>query len=477
VIKKYFFFFLSSIGLLSARETRSNHSYQALGFTRLPTVEITAEVDGMVSHITQSELYGKRKMSVYYNNNANAEEIKNKLSEEKQIQMAIDSSLFVNINAVNDFGLKYGAFLELNANTTKNSFNENLNVNQSFLYGEFIYGKIEFGATEGASQKMKVGAETLVRGRKNGINGAYLNFVNLPSLSKNSSAGAVPPPLYILVPQHPTAHGGFGLGFNNLLYKCDFDGNGKLELLDPLDPAAPSGPEIDCFKKYATGADSDNYYLNLDEMSNAVKISYYTPELYGLQLGVSYTPDTGDRGVGSRNSSSNDINDISNIIEYGAIYADTFYGIGVSLGYTAQSGKTEALQLADGSTDEYEPFRNDLESTQFGGILSFYGLSIGASVGNWGESLQYKTLIEKNKGKYETFGMSYEFGPLILSGTHFSSIFQENKYTANSFNLDYKMSRNFLPYIEITKFKFNTTETEIEENKGTIIRTGFNLTF
>jgi hypothetical protein len=455
------------IKITSAREYRSNHSYQALGFTRLPQFSFGATINAMVvKPIIKSDdnIYsGYQLKGVYDGINKNDLTLNNRFFEDNLLYFALDSNIKFTISAVNDFGFIYGAIVDLNANTTPSSQNKSINANadSAYIYSEFVYGKIEFGSVDGASSKLKIDAGNLLRNKRDGINGRYLDFVNLPSIGDVS-------PLYILTPQHPTGHGGFGIGFNNLLFQCDINGNKQID--DP--------DEMNCYNENATNINNNNYIINTRGMENSLKISYYTPEISGFIAGISFTPDTGNRGAASWNNTSLKSGDIDNVFEYGLNYSNTFYGAGIIVGFTGQIGKNESRK-EDAENTNY--FREDLNSIQYGIILSYYGLSFSASKGDWDRSLQYKDESEdeknKNKGDYITAGISYEFGPLLISGTYFKSTFQKNNYNAISLNIDYKLSKSFLPYIEYTQYSFKANDDTIKINQGNVITGGFILFF
>lgn len=447
---------------LAYSQPRSNHSYRNLGFTQIPTVSIGGYIDVNGALPTQEDLYSNEMLQnilTYVDGAAliDPDGAKNRATDD--LNFSGEASLLFKVNGINDYGFKYGAVMQLNANSTYNSWNNDLNATKAVMYGEGIFGKVEFGNELGASQKMKVDASTFARAA-GGISGKYLNYINLPSIVSGTVPSATP--LFILIPQLPTAHGGFGVGFNNLFYLCDYNGNGKLD----------AGAEMACYNE----SSDYNYHLGFEQMQNATKISYYTPEIYGFQAGVSYTPDTGNIGVGGRLSSKLDTGDIDEVIEYGITYTQTFYGLGVSASFTGEKGKSESKILNTGGG--YTSFREDLNAYQYGINLSFFGLTAGGSIGNWQNSLyNIKNDAGKGDGKYKTFGVAYEFAGFNASFGYFDSEFQDNKYTAFSVGIDYKVANGFMPYIEYTNFKFEPTDTNIAENNGSVILAGFILNF
>ena len=453
-----------------SKDVESNHSYRNLGFTQAPTVSIGGSIDVLgalpkqdgtrttgdgtsADPFKDEDTYSQEKLGGTLNNRATDD-----------ISIAGDATLLFTLNGINDYGFKYGALMELNANSTYASWNDNLNSNRAYIYGELLLGKFEIGAEQGASQKMKVDAATFARGA-GGINGKYLNFINLPSVVTSTGALSASSPLFILIPELPTAHGGYAMGFNNLSYTCDINGDGTVDI-------TTAGQEKECFEKYG----NDNYRLRFQEMQTAMKVSYYTPEIYGFQAGVSYTPDTGNRGTSGFLTSKLNTGDIDDVLEYGLSYSDTFEGLSVALSYTGQVGKSESKKL-DSVTGKYKSFRKDLNASQYGANISFFGLTFGGSMGNWNDSLFYTTEATKGKGTYSTLGMAYEFGPVNASVGYMQSEFQDNQYKAYSIDFDYKVAKGFLPYVEFTSFDFKPKDSSIVKNKGYVILSGFLLNF
>lgn len=445
---------------LYAQNVRSNHSYKNLGFTQVPTISVGGYIDVSAAMPTQESIYSKEVLDnvISYNDTGayTINGVKNRATDD--VNFAGEASLIFTVNGLNDYGFKYGAVLELNANSTYNSWNKDLNATRSFIYGEGLFGKFEIGNELGASQKMKVDASTFARGA-GGINGKYLNYINMPSIATGSTYNNTP--LFILIPELPTAHGGFGAGYNNVLYTCDFNGNNMID-----------ADELDCYYNNS----GDNYRYNFEDMQNATKISYYTPEIYGFQFGISYTPDTGNRGVSGQLSSKLDTGDIDEVVEAGISYTNTFKGLGISIAATGQMGKSESKKLD--LNGNYTSFREDLEAYQIGANLSYYGLILGGSIGNWGTSLYNKEYdAGKGEGTYMTVGLGYEFAGFNGSITYITSEFQDNEYTAYSIGVDYKVAKGFLPYLEYTGFEFKDASGLTQNNSGSVILAGVIINF
>lgn len=434
----------------------SNHSYRNLGFTQVPTVSIGGHIDVNGAQASQEDYYSTEQITVYDTRTTTAT-INNRATDD--IKLSTEASLLFKVNGINDYGFKYGAVFELNANSTQNSWNNDTNSTKSYIYGESFLGKFEVGNELGVSKKMKVDASTFARAA-GGINGKYLNYINLPSSQDQDS------PLFILIPELPTSHGGYAVGFNNLLYLCDINGDGNIIGTN----------ETDCYAENA----NENFQLNLQKMENATKVSYYTPEIAGFQLGVSYTPDTGDKGTSGRLSSKLDTGDLESVFEYGATFKQTFYGIDLALSATGESGNSQTK--TGNNTIGYIEKRENLAAYQFGGKISYFGLTVGGSIGNWQNSLNYIPTTgspDEEDGTYQTIGLAYEFGPVNASIGYFSSEFQKNQYEAYSIGIDFKVAKGFMPYIEYTKFDFqpDVLNSNALENTGSVILAGFLLNF
>lgn len=418
-----------------------------------------------------------------------------------QNNLTNDSEIYIKVGAISDSGLKYGAVVEFEANTAINGVDSIFGARKSFIFTESRAGKFEFGNNLAANQKMKVGPSIFARAA-GGINGKYLEHINAPMLANstqvnngvnticNGGVGAdaclqVKLPRFILIPQSPVAHGGYAQGFYN--------GNN-----------AQNSDGVYSFNNNAQhGGLSDNRFSNssnaglairngsFGQMEDATKISYYTPRINGWQLGSSFTPNTGDSGT-SISISSNNSGNIENVISWGLNYVDSFGNLGFAVSATGEHGEFQNTKLPTidaADPNNYQIVRNRLNAYDTGFMLTYFGFTIGASYGYWGTSLQpnkgiyscnynatqpltAQTCNATNAGKkfvaanYYTTGLAYEFGPIAFSLTTMSSNFQKNKYQAQSFGVDYKITRGIMPYVEITKFKFTANQPQASDIGG-----------
>lgn len=313
----------------------------------------------------------------------------------------------------NKFGMMIKAESEVSSAQNKGT----INLDQAFIYGDSNdYGKIEIGDNVAVNQKMKVAPSNLARGN-GGINGNYLKFINLPNSSQ-----------FILLAQSPIAHSGAALSGGNL------NQNSILILR--------------------------NNSFNGSE--DATKISYFSPRFEGLQIGLSYTPSTASSVISSTvfNGKTNSFNDVLTVA---ANYGNSLGNLDYALSATTEQGKSNS------ST------QNNLSAFDVGASISYFGFRVATSYGNWGKSAQKNGTSFKNS-TYKSAGISYQIGPISASITALKSSFQKNDFSATSLGLDYKLNKFFMPYLELTEFKFKTSNNTAN-NSGYVALGGFIISF
>jgi outer membrane protein OmpU len=172
-----------------------------------------------------------------------------------------DNEITVKVDGKTSAGLGYGAYIELEADTTDDVKSEGTNAARTYTYLEGGWGRVELGDTKSSAGKMRVDASSLAVAT-GGINGAWSYFVN--------STSSIPATGFVSNSKLVTEHG----RVDRVGYK-------------------------------------DTY--------NATKLNYYTPKMSGFQAGVSYTPAL-NRGQ-TVDRADNTAGDIENIWDLGASYA------------------------------------------------------------------------------------------------------------------------------------------------------------
>ncbi len=311
---------------------------------------------------------------------------------------------------------KFGVNLKIESEVYSAQNKGTINADQGFIYADSEdFGKAEIGDIVAVNQKMKVGPASFVRG-SGGINGNYLKYINLPTSLQ-----------FILVAQSPIGHGGNALN---------------------------SQINQDSIKILRNGS--------FNGAEDATKINYYSPRIEGLQIGASYTPNTSDSIVSSTVFSGQN-NAISDVLSFGANYTNNFENFDYAFSATSEQGRSK------------NSAQNNLSSYDVATTMAYFGFTFGASYGSWKKSLQSNSQNFKN-ATYRTLGISYQIGHFSVSLTNLKSSFQKNDYQASSLGLDYKLSKAFMPYFEITQFKFSPSQN-IANNAGFVALGGFVFSF
>lgn len=454
-------------------------------FSAAPAVNIGGFINANAGFRSEDGSYGNDRLpdaEVVSNATDNSKGSQNRMTNNPDFTN--EAEIHIKVAGINEFGMKYGAVVELEANTSTSARNEGVSADKAYIFTESRVGKLELGNNSAVNHKMKVGPETFARGA-GGINGKYLEYVNLPMLADSTqviasggtaigtcngyrvdSLGAVTEngsecaniklPRFILIPESPIAHGGYAKGFYNRV--------------DDNDYASTNADADFGFNKNKTSSQvRDGQFGDLEDAS---KISYYTPRISGWQFGASFTPDTGNTGTSATISGDNS-GDIKQAISFGVNYSDNFGNLGFAVSATAENGQFE--QASSATTQ-----RNDLQAYDLGFMVTYLGVTAGASYGNWGDSLQpttgiyscnYNSAVDignqnctaTNSTKfgdssYYTAGLAYQFGPIATSVTYLDSTFQENSYNALSIGFDYRMAKGLMPYLEVTKYDFQSNQ-------------------
>ncbi len=486
-------------------------------FAQKPIISISGSVDTTINASdNQSSAFKKDRLADAVINSSGDFDLNNSGTENNQnhdLDIVNDSKFQIKINQITDFDLKYGGVVELEADIATNQKQQDFDIDKAFIFAQNNYGKFEVGNNVGVNQTMKVGVSSFARGA-GGVNGKYLEFINLPMLADSTSGinkiggcdgfrvnssgrittsgtncDKIKLPHFILTPQSPISHGGYAQSFYGKATDNDYNGKSASKNLG--------------FNRVDDGSFGD--------LEDATKISYYSPRISGLQLGLTLTPNT-------KNSSKeyfiqNDDGDIKNIVSFGANYSDNFGNLDLGLSLTGEIGKFNENQANNIK-------RNDLKAYEIGVMAHYLGFTIGGSYGSWGDSLMPKTgiyscdydpsisivnqdcqngnggidynnLTKNDEATYYTAGLAYQISSIALSVTHLTSQFQDNKYQATSFGIDYKIKKGLMPYFEVTKFDFESNQVQasdisnqidkstrqIKDNKGFIALVGLLFSF
>ncbi len=334
-------------------------------------------------------------------------------------------SINVNLDGELDEITKYGVkFIQ----TFNNNFNKEKEF-YSYLYG--YYGRLELGNTVSVAEHMRIGADTIALG-SGGISGNFTKYISLVNNDKKEN------PTYILGPGVLTTQ---NFGYHNYDMSRDF----------------------------------------WDKSKYLTKINFYSPEFYNFQVGISVIPNVYLKpdNVGDLKGQiiNNKIN-LGTFIDYGVNYINTFDNLGVAVSIVGEQNISNSLNKTDG---ESEDIINKFKSLELGCNVNFFGLTVAGSIGRTERNVEKDpnlSPITQKKGKYLTYGVSYELDEFSFSVTFFDSEYKNyTKFKSSAFAIENKMSKNISMYAEYINFTSTILQDNKKEKEGYNIMLGFLLNF
>lgn len=147
--------------------------------------------------------------------------------------------------------------------------------------------------------------------------------------------------------------------------------------------------------------------------NSATRASYWTPELGGFKLGVSYQPDSesNNTDINRRKTtaaSANRTGAYRDVFEVGGTFANSFGGVTVNASLFYLGGKSKGSSTSAATFD-------DLSSTHAGLTVAYGGLKVGGSYAWSGDSGYAKPatnagIVSREKQDVWTVGAQYTFG-------------------------------------------------------------------
>ncbi|MEJ0010932.1 MAG: porin [Alphaproteobacteria bacterium] len=357
----------------------------------------------------------------------------------RSIAFRNDNEISVRVDGKTDAGLGYGAVIDLEADLSPDVDNEGTNASRTYTYLEGGWGRVELGGNKSVAATMRVDASTLAVG-SGGINGAWHYFVNPDGTTAVPTAAA------------PFATGGAAAGFIT---------SSKLQV---------EHGSVDVL------GDESDY--------NDTKATYYTPRFYGLQAGVSYTPNTSDKGqIASR------LNTVGydNVWDVGLGYETQWSGVKIAASGTGEWAETNVVGAAD------------IRGWNAGALLGWQGFSLAGSYGDWATGHLVvpggavlggvagtggtAALSSDGNGSYWTAGLGYDAGPIGLSATWLDSKLGagaatgQNKFHNLVLGADYKLAPGLTPYAEVSFYDFNYAAAGAASNSGDSVILGTQVAF
>lgn len=205
------------------------------------------------------------------------------------------------------------------------------------------------------------------------------------------------------------------------------------------------------------------------------KITYISPEWNGLQLGLSYIPDSSNVGDGvlinkpgtegskyKLTAQGNAIVPVRDAVSWAVKYTHDFnQDLSGELAVNGDYGKPARVEAT--SNDTPYAARHKLNTVKVGAKLSYQNFTLAGSYGTWG-----KSLAEKKDGKVKTttkysLGGTYSYGPAKISYNFYETNRQGNKMNSHVVGTSYELAPGLMPYAEIARINV--------KGKGTVSAT------
>lgn len=220
--------------------------------------------------------------------------------------------------------------------------------------------------------------------------------------------------------------------------------------------------------------------------NSATRASYWTPEIAGFKLGVSYQP--------ASDSSNTDVNRLKvalpsanrtgayrDVYEVGGTFANSFGGVTVNASLFYLGGKAKDSSVSAATFD-------DLSSTHAGLTLAYGGLKVGGSYAWSGDSGYAKPggsagIVSREKQDVWTAGAQYTFGPTTLGAGYLNArdagdltVRGKTKFELITVGAKYVVAPGFSIGPEYNHFKL-TSDVAANSDKGDIFLVQTNLAF
>lgn len=317
----------------------------------------------------------------------------------------------------------YGAQIGVGATTVSDSPAGRAYLDRTYVYAENQdCGRFEFGSNDSAGSRLKITGASVATAT-GGIDGAWDKFVSVRVFPDKDFSNAIA---------------------NNLFSRNFISGPGLVV---------------------------DDSGLNINSHEKIRKISYYTPKYNGIQAGISYMPDSFNRGNRAVLPSS-----IKDQTEIFSRYKNVINGGVKWSNKIDQDQSVELSAVGEHATRNKLSFEkakrfHQINSFVVGGLYKYQNISTSLSYSN-----RFKSGLEKIpgiKGMSDVYaaGVAYEFDKIAASLTYMFSERNKNKLHLASVGAEYNLAPGILPYAEAT-YMYNKLKRDYEHDyKGSAIAT------
>lgn len=219
--------------------------------------------------------------------------------------------------------------------------------------------------------------------------------------------------------------------------------------------------------------------------NSATRASYWTPEIAGFKLGVSYQPDSesSNTDVNRRKVSlptANRTGAYHDVYEVGGTYSNSVGGATVNASLFYLGGKAKDSSVSAATFD-------DLSSTHAGLSVAYGGLKVGGSYAWSGDSGYAKSstagIVSREKQDVWTAGAQYTFGPTTLGVGYLNArdagdltVRGRTKFELISVGAKYVVAPGFSINPEYNHFKLSS-DVAANSDKGDIFLIQTNFAF
>jgi len=359
--------------------------------------------------------------------------------------------------------LTYGAVLRLELVGNGSDGMGNARNDRSHIYVDSDFGSIQFGSNFAASKMMQVDASSIASAT-GGIDGDWGVYASSAAYQAKDKLGE---------------ENYYNVGKGKVSYSTFF--------ANSVSSMAITGPNT-----LSNRMDSNS--------ESARKITYMSPRISGVQLGLSFIPDFNNDG--GNNTVTTKVNNggfnylylglparIKNLWSAGLNYTNTFNDVAVSFSLVGDFGKAVKQDIIANNVN-YSKFR-DLNTFSVGGTVATNGFSFALSYHRDGNSLT-PTNIGKFKSSWWTTGVAYENGNFSTSLTYLQGKKeaedrnQSLKSSILSLGVDYQVVPGLKPFAEVSLVNFkpkNSSGTlngiayDASKAKATVFMMGTKLKF
>lgn len=218
------------------------------------------------------------------------------------------------------------------------------------------------------------------------------------------------------------------------------------------------------------------------------KISYYTPEFKGFQLGLSYVPDTTNAGYTTFNQPA--YHSPVKLSPYYHSFRDGFaYGVTFEhkfdqefrfkTSFVGEKAKVNSFSKLDKQRVKVK--LKDLNTYTLGAEAHYGNYSLAGSYGSYLKSLTSSVNNKEHDSKIFSLAGRYKYNKLSTSLSLFTSDHQKNGLQAITLGTEYKAAPGLVPYGEITSYKtdgkyISSDEAKIKDNvRGHLFLLGVKL--